>query len=551
MKKFKYIKMNLLVILLIIMSCQDDDKSFGEIIAPTNLVVTTEVVGQDTSNPNGDGSGVVNLTAKADNAISYRFVYNGVEYHTASGSTSITFSNLGLNTYDITAIAYGTGGISTSNSVSVDVLATYSPPQDLLDKLVGDGSRTWRVKSEKAGHFGLGPVGGAIPTEWYGAAPEEKAGVGMYDDRFIFNEDGTYMHVVDNTNDDPTVNTTGTIFGRDPLINELNVGPGTLNGADVENYTYSDYSANWTLIAPGGNETISLTGSAFIAYYTGGNHNYQIFDRSVPGELLLKTTDGNNEFDWWFIITYQDQGEEEELSVDVEYSNLVWSDDFDTNGAPDPTKWDYDLGAGGWGNSELQYYTNRSDNAIVEDGLLKIIAKAEDFSGSNYTSARLKTNGLYDFTYGRVDVRAKLPAGGGTWPAIWMLGSNYTTSPWPACGEIDIMEHVGNNEGTIGSALHTPSSSGNTINQMDFLVPDATSEFHVYSVNWSPDQISFLVDDEVFYIYNPTNKNTDNWPFDKDQFIILNIAMGGTLGGTIDPSFTESTMEVDYVRVYQ
>ena len=163
----------------------------------------------------------------------------------------------------------------------------------------------------------------------------------------------------------------------------------------------------------------------------------------------------------------------------------------------------------------------------------------------------MKTQGLREFTYGRIDVRAKLPEGGGTWPAIWTLGSSIETIGWPACGEIDIMEHVGNNQGVVQSAIHNNSSFGATVNKGDISVADASSEFHVYSMNWSPDQISFLVDDVVYYTYNPSTKNADTWPFDADQFIILNVAMGGTFGGAIDPAFVESTMEVDYVRYYQ
>ncbi|UOB16792.1 glycoside hydrolase family 16 protein [Abyssalbus ytuae] len=552
MKKLKLI-LGVFFLMVIVSSCEDDDKSIGEIITPTNLVVTPEIVGQDTDNPNGDGSGEVIFTVKADNAISYRFVYNDVTYHAPLGSASIVFSNLGVNTYTVTAIAYGTGGASSSSTISVNVLATYSPPADLLQKLVGSGSKTWRIKSEKSGHFGLGPVGGTTPTEWYGAGPDEKAGLGMYDDRYIFSSDGTFTHITDNTNDNPTEDITGTVFGRVDLIDELNAGPGTVNSADVENYAYHDYSENWIIIAPGGVETITLTGLGFIGYYTGGDHRYEIFDRSVPGELLLRTTDGNNEFDWWFIITSDEEGEGDEQSLDVEYTTEVFTEEFDTNGTPDAAKWSYDTGTGtnGWGNNEEQYYTDRADNVIVEDGVLKIIAKAESFSGSNYTSARLKTQDKFEFTHGRVDVRAKLPSGGGTWPAIWMLGANFSDVGWPACGEIDIMEHVGNNPGIIGSALHTPSSSGDTQNKEDFSVPDATTEFHVYSVNWSENQISFLVDDEIFYTYNPEDKNADTWPFNANQFLILNIAMGGTLGGTIDPAFTEATMEIDYVKVFQ
>jgi len=188
---------------------------------------------------------------------------------------------------------------------------------------------------------------------------------------------------------------------------------------------------------------------------------------------------------------------------------------------------------------------------VVEDGSLKITAKAESYEGSDYTSARIKTQGLFGFTYGRVDVRAKLPEGGGTWPAIWMLGANFDTVGWPATGEIDIMEHVGNNPNVVQAAIHTPSSSGATVNIGSKTLNNVASEFHVYSVNWSEDEISFLVDDELYYTYKPETKDANTWPFNADQFIILNVAMGGNLGGDIDAAFSESVMEIDYVRVYQ
>jgi beta-glucanase (GH16 family) len=232
---------------------------------------------------------------------------------------------------------------------------------------------------------------------------------------------------------------------------------------------------------------------------------------------------------------------------------LVWSDEFDGSGAPDSTKWGYDIGTGsnGWGNGESQYYTNRLENAKVENGFLIITAKAESYEGSNYTSSRLLTQGKFDFTYGRVEVKAKLPSGGGTWPAIWMLGANFPTVGWPACGEIDIMEHAGNRQGIVQSAMHTSSSSGNTVNHGAQTLSDVSTEFHVYTVEWSSEKMVFSVDDLVHYTYNPSTKNSDTWPYDKDQFIILNVAMGGSFGGTIDPNFVQSSMEIDYVRVYQ
>lgn len=543
MKNFNFLIAYSILFLFFMMSCQDEPK-FGDVIAPTNIVVTAEVVGQDAENPFGDGSGTVNFSASADNAATFRYVATGVQEDASSGDASITFTSLGVNTYEVVVIAFGAGGISSSTTIQVEVLVTYAPPADLIEKLVGNGSKTWRIKSEKPGHFGLGPVGGNVPTEWYGAQPEEKAGAGMYDDRYVFNIDGSFTHITDNTNDDPTNNTNGTVFGRDGLIQQLGgVGGGELQGADVLNYVYEDYASTWQIIAPGGVETIVLPGTAFIGYYIGGSHQYRIFDRSVANEMIITSTDGNGEFNWWFIIT----SEEPETGFESDYTDLVWEDNFDSNGAPNTANWTYDLGAGGWGNNESQTYTNSSDNVIVEDGLLKITAIST--GGGNYTSARIKSENLFEFTYGRVEVRAKLPTGGGTWPAIWMLGANYDTVgfEWPACGEIDIMEHVGNNQNQIHGTLHYPGNSGGNANGASTTVPTASSEFHNYTVDWSPTAIRILVDDTMYFTF----PNTGTTPFNSDFFLILNVAMGGNFGGAIDPNFTQSTLEIDYVRVYQ
>jgi len=170
---------------------------------------------------------------------------------------------------------------------------------------------------------------------------------------------------------------------------------------------------------------------------------------------------------------------------------------------------------------------------------------------ASYTSGRITTQGIYNFTHGRVDARAKLPSAGGVWPAIWMLGSNFGTVGWPACGEIDIMEYVGNSPGKISSALHTPSSFGATTNFKEQSISNETTEFHIFSTIWTAGSITFLLDDVPYYTYNPATKNDQTWPFNKDQFIILNLALGGNLGGTIDPNFDTATFEIDYIRVYQ
>ncbi len=303
MKNNKYILSLFLSVALLFIGCQDEDKSFGNIIEPNNIQITAQIVGADATNPNGDGSGAVNFTVTAKNATSFKFVINGNEFVRPSGRFSFNFSTLGLNTYTVTAVASGIAGTTSSASIQIDVLSTYSPPAALLQKLHGGTSKTWRIKAEKSKHFGLGPVGGTTPAEWYGAAANEKAGVGMYDDRYIFNANGTFTHITNSTNDAAGTDPSGTVFGREILVDELGSSGGTANGADIENLPYNDYSESWFITAPSGVETINLTKLAFIGYYTGGDHTYQIFDRSATNEMTLRVTDGNKQFDWWFIIT--------------------------------------------------------------------------------------------------------------------------------------------------------------------------------------------------------------------------------------------------------
>jgi len=256
--------------------------------------------------------------------------------------------------------------------------------------------------------------------------------------------------------------------------------------------------------------------------------------------------------------------------VDIIYSNLVWSDEFNTNGAIDGNNWFHQtqLPAGGsWFNNEQQHYTNELTNSFVDAGMLNIVAKKETYTNQGftkqYTSARL--NSKFSFLYGRVDIRAKIPKDLGTWPALWMLGKNvnedggffdasFGTTNWPACGEIDIMEHGithSQPDNYVQSALHTPSSFGNTVNIGGIVIGNNIADnFHIYSVNWSPYQITFLVDGVAFYTYNPAVKTASNWPFTSEQYLLLNIAMGG-VAGTIDPAFSQTSMIIDYVRVYQ
>ncbi len=236
---------------------------------------------------------------------------------------------------------------------------------------------------------------------------------------------------------------------------------------------------------------------------------------------------------------------------------LVWSDEFSTNGLPDPAKWDEDTSVNktGWYNHELQYYSRqRPENAQVQDGTLRIIARKEslssmpDWGGQAYTSSRMLTRGKADWTYGYFEIRAKLPCGKGTWPAIWMLGSK---GQWPADGELDIMEQVGSNPSRVFSTVHRTAGFGGNGSGSDFQVPDACTAFHNYQMLWTPDAIQFGMDGTLNHTYTNPKTGYDAWPFDNPQYMILNIAIGGDLGGPVDDSIFPVTMEVDYVRVWQ
>ena len=244
------------------------------------------------------------------------------------------------------------------------------------------------------------------------------------------------------------------------------------------------------------------------------------------------------------------------LGVPAGYA-LVWSDEFSINGLPDPAKWVHDTGMNkqGWHNRELQYYSGpRAENAEVRDGKLVITARKEqrptapDWGGQGYTSARLLTAGKAEWTHGFFEIRAKLPCGKGTWPAVWMLGSQ---GGWPAGGELDIMEQVGKEPTKLFSTVHTAAGSGAKGSGAATQVLDACSAFHTYQMDWTAQQIRFGIDGKTHFTYTNAGAGKSQWPFDSPQFLILNIAIGGDLGGAIDDSIFPVRMEIDYVRVYQ
>lgn len=234
---------------------------------------------------------------------------------------------------------------------------------------------------------------------------------------------------------------------------------------------------------------------------------------------------------------------------------LVWSDEFDYTGLPDSKKWSYDVGGNGWGNRESQYYTNaRLENARVENGKLIIEARRERYLGNDYTSARLVTKGKGDWTYGRIEVRAKIPRGVGTWAAAWMLAS---TNPmrWPDDGEIDIMEHVGFDPDVIHGTVHTKLYNGmlGTQRGNKIRINGAQEGFHNYIIDWTINGIDFYVDDRKYFTYANINSNKDTYPFMTNFHLLLNIAIGGAWGGQrgIDDTIFPQKMEIEYVRVYQ
>lgn len=333
----------------------------------------------------------------------------------------------------------------------------------------------------------------------------------------------------------------------------------------LENGENPDVEVTQTISGSSQNNWTALSFDFSNATYT--SNGTSIDATGTYNRLTIFIDLGVNTSGTYLIDTINDGSEVTDPNeIDIIYTDLVWADEFDTNGAIDAAKWHHQTQlpqGGSWYNGEVQHYTNRIENSSVNNGFLDITAIKESFTDQGqtkqYTSARL--NSKFAFTYGRVDVRAKLPFGDGTWPAIWTLGKNinedggywdnqYGTVGWPACGELDIMEHGLHPTNQVSVAIHTPSSYGGTVNTSIQTLADVANNFHIYTMNWSPDQITFLIDGVGFYTYNPAVKNDDTWPFYLEQYLLLNIAMGGN-GGAIDSNFSQSSMVIDYVRVYQ
>lgn len=266
--------------------------------------------------------------------------------------------------------------------------------------------------------------------------------------------------------------------------------------------------------------------------------------------------------------------ETDETQTVARFNELVMADEFDVDGAPNPAIWGYDIGTGfnGWGNSELQYYTKRTNNVTVQNGMLLITAQKENFENSTYTSARLSTKGWFEQRYGRFEARIKLPSGSGLWPAFWLLGADcedvgeQLDSNWPDCGEIDIMEYRRDEPTTISGTVHGPGYSGLTdpqgqITKSYDLEERLDAGFHIFGIEWGPEYINFYVDDVLYNQITPADLKVTpanetgelgEWVFNKPYYIILNLAVGGSFPGNPDSDeIFPQTMLVDYVRVYK
>ncbi|WP_321997686.1 family 16 glycosylhydrolase [Draconibacterium orientale] len=345
------------------------------------------------------------------------------------------------------------------------------------------------------------------------------------------------LQVTSKDDDTKSVSKTITVTHTDFAVDfSANIDPAKPNYINLENTTIGDYNSfEWKFR----NKTIENETNA-VAYFP--------YAGSYTVELII-TKNGE---------TFSSTKNISIAANDSEYFSkleLVWEDNFDDD-AVNTDNWTFETGSGGWGNNELQNYT-AGDNAVVKDGILTITAEKvnDDKVPGSYTSTRIITSGKKEFTYGRMEIRAKLPSGTGIWPAIWMLGANIGTAGWPACGEIDIMEYVGYQPNTVHATVHTSAGYGGNGSGNNKALETAEEEFHVYGLFWTEKELVFYTDspENVTHRYAPTNKNNDNWPFNKPHFFILNVAVGGNWGGAqgIDNSIFPQSMEVDYVRVYQ
>ncbi len=541
MKNIKYIILS--VVASALWSCQEEEPILDTLLVPTNLQVTTSV--------RDDQSGNVTVTPSADNALNFHVFFNPGDDPvtiTPGKMAAFRYTKSGQYQAPVTVVAFGSGGVSSSTTVFLDMDVRLTIDPETLQKIAGNGSKRWVWNQTEAGHFGVGPLTNFFP-EFFSASPNS-LNTCLYDDVLVFSHDGN-----DNYSYELLPGTDNLSFINWTDVNRFFPEATAQQFVDEcrDITDQATFEANFSILDnEDGSRTLDV-GNAFLSYFAVVPGQYQIIELTADKLVLRGISqpfNGDAPLAWYSTFVPEDGGGAgEDTTLVSVFNNLEWSDEFDVDGAPDATFWNYDLGTGdnGWGNQEAQTYTDRPENIIVEDGLLKITARAEQLNGSNYTSSRIQTYQKFAFTYGRVEARAKLPTGGGTWPAIWTLGADFETNIWPAAGEMDMMEHVGNQQDVIFGSTHDPQNFAGNSRTGSTTVSGVSEEFHTYEMEWTATEIKFAVDGEIFFRV----PNNDSLPFNKDFFLIMNVAMGGTFGGEIDPSFTSSAMEVDYIRVYQ
>ncbi|WP_304156342.1 family 16 glycosylhydrolase [Mesonia mobilis] len=552
MLKIRYL-LGILIIGLgaVFYSCQEDDYEFGDVKSPQNLTLEAMVLNTSEEFPYGNGSGEVQITASADNAITYEFFYgDNTSEIVPSGDTIHPYSSTGVNTYDITVVAKGIGGASTSASTSVTVFSAFDDPE-VKNLLTGGDSKTWYVASELPAHLGVGPNTTATP-DYYSAAPGEKAEVNgeegcFYDDAITFSLEGGQIHFNHENNGDTffnaSYNSVGGGSGSDDQCLPFDTSGDKIVSLSAANSQVPEDQTTGTkfIISDGG----------FMSYYI-NNSTYEVLEiNETFMEVRASMGPGGDQaLAWYLKFTTDPEGGSGGSSggspLETQFNELLWEDEFDQGSEPNSQYWNYEIGNGnnGWGNGEEQYYTD--ENAVVQDDMLTINLIKEPTSGFEYSSSRITTQNKFEFTYGRVEVRAKLPEGGGVWPAIWMLGA--ADIPWPDRGEIDIMEFNGNEPDLVSSALHFPGNfAGDAVSEQT-LIENPSTEFHDYTLEWREDKIMFALDGIVYHEFT----NTPDTPYHDPFFMILNVAMGGIfVNYETDPNFQQSEMQIDYVRVYQ
>ena len=535
-----------LLICLAFMACQEDEPGLSTLLTPANLSITTDIA--------SDQSGNVSVTTTADNALNIHVIFkenNDPVVVKPGEPATFQYTQSGQYSQIITVVAYGTGGTASSKTITIDLDVRLLIDPAILQKLAGDGTKRWVWNKEELGHWG---ADAAFNEQNDGfPAPPNSMNPCLYDDVLVFSydENDSYGYQLETGVNDETL-----VGWADVQYFFPNATPqqfvdechdiSTANSTAVKSI---DTDTSFLVVEEDGELYLEVENST-LSFWSGATR-YKIIELTddflhVRGDHqpILETIE----------IAYYHQFRPEDYDPNAgfesEFNTLFWSEEFSVAGTPDPAVWNIDTGVLGvagtpTGNNEAQVYTNDPNNITVENDVLKITAIADGSGG--YTSGRINSLGNFEFQYGRVEIRAKLPTGGGTWPALWMLGGDLLSNPWPGAGEIDIMEHVGNNQDNIIAALHDPINFGATPRTVTTTVTGVSDDFHLYSMEWTASGITFLVDNVEF----GTIANDGTRPFDKDFFFILNVAMGGNLGGTIDPAFTQSTMEVDYIRVYK